>query len=144
MRDRPVDPREIRDPIKLVCRNCGAENPPKAYCCITCFKVLRPKAQQNVWQVAMKPSISITIFFALVVVFGLVMMKNWVDKIEGRVQMDLKTADYNISVVANKKKGFLGSMEKPDPYAEIDPAEGGQAAQPAAPPAEAPSAAPSN
>ncbi len=137
MQDRPVDPREIQSPIKLVCRNCGAVNTAKAYCCITCFKVLRPKPKLSFWQIAMKPSVSIAIFFTLMVVAGLFAMKKWIDKIEGRFRMEVKTADYNISVVAGKKKSLLGRGEKKaNEFTDIDAAESGQSSLPteAAPP----------
>jgi len=125
LEDRPVDPREYQSPTKLFCRSCGAVNPPKAYCCITCFKVLRPKQKLTFWQLAMKPSVSVVVFFAVLVVVGLFAMKKWIDKIEGRFHMDLKTADYNISVVAGKqKKGLVGAPQSNE-FTDIDAKESG-------------------
>jgi ribosomal protein L40E len=142
-KDRPVAPSEIASTRKLICHQCGAVNPPKAYCCLNCFKVLRPKADVPFWRVAMRPSISAVVILAACMLAGLVVMKRWIDKLEARVSMDLKTADYNISVVADKKrKGLLGSSDDAAAIEAIDAAESGKA--PAAPPAEAPAAAPAS
>ena len=135
MEERPVAPSEIQSPRKLVCRHCGAVNPPKAYCCITCFKILRPKAQTPLWQMAMRPSVSIIIVLILILIVGLVAMKRWIGAVEARVQMDLKSSDYHISVVADKKNRPADGVA-PGEAAAPETTDGDEA------PAEAPVAAP--
>ena len=124
--DERVLPRDIQGPIKLICHHCGAENPAKAYCCITCFKVLRPKANIPAWRLAMRPSVSLVLFFALIMLGGLYAMKRWIDAVEARVRMDLKTADYNISVVADKRRKGLIGHEKRNALPDMDAVENGQ------------------
>ena len=111
---------EYTGPKKLVCMKCGAINPPKAYCCITCFQILRPKVKVPLWQMALRPSVTVSVALVIILLVSLVATKRWVDAIEARVQMDLKTADYNISLVADKKK-----RQANDPFAAIEAAEQG-------------------
>lgn len=107
--DERVLPRDIQGPIKIICHYCGSENPVKAYCCLNCFKVLRPKTNIPLWRLAMRPSVSFILAFMVLVVGGFYVMKRWIDAVEARVSMNLKTADYNISVVADKRrKGLIG------------------------------------
>lgn len=138
MEDKPVPERDYQSITKLVCRSCGAVNPQKAYCCITCFKVLRPKPKMTFLQLAMKPSVSLVVVFAVIVILGLFAMKSWIDAIEGRFRMDVKTADYNISVVAGKQKRGALESKKPNEFNDIDAAESGHAAQTEAPQSPAP------
>lgn len=122
MKDRPVAPSDIQGPRKLICHHCGAVNTPKAYCCTTCFKILRPKAKTTLWQLAMRPSVSIILVLVLALLGGLLAMKRWIGAVEARVQMDLKSADYHISVVADKKRQGLSGGESDDASIADEPA----------------------
>ena len=134
MEDRPVHESEIRGPIKIVCNHCGASNPAKAYCCITCFKVLRPKAKTDFLQMAVRPSIALVLVFCVLVLTGLFAMKRWIDKLDARVQMDLKTSDYNISVTADKRSKTPAAADAvPSGEPDVNDVEAPSAPVPAAP-----------
>lgn len=86
------------------CIHCGAENPPTAYCCLRCFKVLKEKVKMPFWHFRLEPSmaslgIALAILIALVVV-----LKHWMENIDAQVTMNLKTAENSYSLVADKKR----------------------------------------
>ncbi len=86
------------------CPGCGASNPVRAYCCITCFKVLRAKVEVPFWKMQIHPSTSFTIFMLGVAAFLIYFVVMWMRDIEAQVTMNLNSGDYSLSVVADKRK----------------------------------------
>lgn len=99
-----------------VCHHCGVENPLKAYCCLSCFKVLRPKEKIPFWKIYVRPNASVLILVGLLAGIGIYTFKKWMDNIEAQVTMNFTSADYNLSVVADKKKKqkLFGMMDLKD------------------------------
>ena len=97
----------------LVCHHCNAENPLKAYCCLSCFKVLRPKQDVPFWKIYIRPSSSALVLVVLVAGLGIYTLKKWMDNLEAQVSMNFKSADYNLTFVADKKrkKKLFGSVD---------------------------------
>jgi ribosomal protein L40E len=88
----------------LSCLHCGAENPLKAYCCLSCFKVLRPKEKIPWYRMYIRPSTPFGFIVLLALLAGVVFFKHWIDNLEAQVTMNIKGDDYNVSVIADKKK----------------------------------------
>lgn len=97
-------PDSRKQPDTLRCNNCGAENPRKAYCCLHCYKVLRPKEDIPWYRVQIKPSFPVGVGLVLVSLLGIVMIKRWMEDIEAQITMNFKSAEYNVQVRANKRK----------------------------------------
>src|SRR5689334_16406121 len=97
-----------KGPVSLVCHNCGKENPPKAYCCLSCFKVLRPKEDIPWWRTYIRLSTPTMIGIFIVALGGIWFFKQWIEGIEAQVSMNVKTEEYNVSVTADKRKRQAG------------------------------------
>lgn len=113
-------------PKEIVCRSCGAENPPEAYCCLTCFKVLRPKEKVPFYRVQIKAGLPTLILIIVLVGAAIYSMKIWMENIEAQLSMNFTSADYNVSVVANKKKKhrFFSMSKDKDEEPAATPAPG--------------------
>jgi ribosomal protein L40E len=86
------------------CHQCGADNPPKAYCCLSCFKVLRPKAKVPWWRMYIRTSTPMAVTLLVIACAGLYVFKRWVDNVEAQVTMNFKGSEYKLSVSADKRK----------------------------------------
>lgn len=86
------------------CIHCGAENPPTAYCCLSCFKVLKSQPKTNFWRVRIEPTVTALAVIAAVTITLAVLLKHWMENIDAEVTMNLKTAENSYSITADKKK----------------------------------------
>lgn len=91
-------------PSDIKCPFCGASNPPKAYCCITCFKVMKKKIKVPFWRVQIHPSLPFSLFMLGVIAFLIYFFVLWMRDIEAQVNMSVSSGDYSITVTADKKK----------------------------------------
>ncbi len=88
----------------IECIHCGAENPPTAYCCLRCFKVMKEKIKTPFWRFRIEPSVaSLGVAFAILIVL-VVALKHWMENIDAQVTMNLKTAENSYSLVAEKNR----------------------------------------
>ena len=132
MGDRPVHPDDIRGPIKIVCNHCGAKNPVKAFCCITCFKVLRPKSKNPLGALNMGAGVKILIAIAVVALFVVIAVKSWIGKIEDRTQSDLRATEQG---PVEPVQPVDPALSDPAPVQPADAAAVAPVAPPASPPA---------
>ncbi|MFN0117949.1 MAG: hypothetical protein ACKVQC_06635 [Elusimicrobiota bacterium] len=94
-----VDPKQ-----EIICPHCGAKNPLRAYCCLSCFKVMFAKPKVPLWQLYVRPSMGFWLVFLLLIGGGIFYFKRWIEKIDAEITLNLKAADYSVSVVAEKNK----------------------------------------
>ncbi len=106
----------------LRCYHCGAENPPKAYCCLSCFKVLRPKEAIPWWRAYIRMSLPMTMLMLFFIGVGLYMFKRWMENIEAQVTMNFKGSDYNLTLTADKKKRKFQMNSSQNPSDDSTPA----------------------
>ncbi|MCB4756065.1 MAG: hypothetical protein LHV69_03380 [Elusimicrobia bacterium] len=87
-----------------ICPQCGTANPHHAYCCLNCFKVLREKPKVPFWKMEIR--LDLLIIVAVFVVFAgmALLFKQWLTNVEAEVTLNLTSAEYNVSVVADKRK----------------------------------------
>jgi ribosomal protein L40E len=86
------------------CIHCGAENPPTAYCCLSCFKILREKHKVPFWRMRIEPTWSALAIVTAVLIAVVVLLKHWMEDIDAQVTMNLQTAENSYSLMADKKK----------------------------------------
>src|ERR1044071_1217770 len=88
----------------VICPHCAAKNSRKAYCCLSCFKVMYPDQKLGFLRANVPPSISITIVLAALVIAGLYLANRWLASIEANMSLHIKTNDYSVAMSAEKKK----------------------------------------
>lgn len=91
-------------PTEIFCPHCAASNPPRAYCCLTCFRVMNPKIHVPFWRLYLRPSSTLLIGFFIVFAGLVVYVHQWLQMVEAEVTLNLRSIDYNVSVVADKKR----------------------------------------
>lgn len=99
-------------PTSLVCHNCRAKNPPKAYCCLSCFKVLRPKEKIPFWKIHVRPDGPMIVFLLVLGAVSIYTVRRWIQNIEAEISMNFRSAEYNLTVTADKRKkqSLLGKL----------------------------------
>lgn len=88
----------------IECLHCGAENPPTAYCCLRCFKIMKTKAKVPFWQVRFEPSVTALGIVASLLIVFVFLLKHWMENIDAQVTMNLQTAENSYSIIADKKR----------------------------------------
>lgn len=117
---RRYDITQSEDEIK--CPHCGKSNSRKAYCCIHCFKEMRPKIKLGFWDVYIRPRMSFYLVMFLMVGGFIVYIRGWIENVESEVTLNLTTADHMVSNSAEmaRRRSLLSVSEKsPIPSEEI-------------------------
>lgn len=97
--------RVLNDNFEFVfCPHCAAKNPKKAYVCLVCFKVMFPRVEQKWWKVKIPPSISFAVILSALVYSILFLGIRWLNTVEANMTLNVKTSNYNLNVIADKKK----------------------------------------
>ena len=85
------------------CPHCHRENPLTAFCCLHCFKLMRPKVKVPWYKVSLKASYPVGIALCALAIFGIYLIKCWMENLEAQVSMNFRTEDYSVSITADKK-----------------------------------------
>jgi len=93
-----------RTPLPLYCRHCGAENPPKAYVCLQCFKELKSKVKIPFWKMRIQLSYPVMGMVLLFFIILSALLRNWMQNINDQITKDLNTVDYTMSYLAQRKE----------------------------------------
>lgn len=87
----------------VFCPHCGSGNPSTAYCCLSCFKVMREK-KGSIWTVRFEPTWTALGIVGIIVLAIALGLKHWIQDIDAQVTMNLQTAENSYSLIAEKKK----------------------------------------
>ena len=95
----------------IICPHCAAKNSRKAYCCLSCFKVMYPHQKLGFLRANVPPSISIAVIAAALVFAALLLANRWLATIEANITFHIKTTDYSMAMSAEKKKNEKANKE---------------------------------
>jgi hypothetical protein len=88
----------------IYCPFCHASNPPTAYVCIKCFKVIGEYFKPPFWKMQISSFggtlVIIAVAFTAIVFF----LSQWLDSVEGEIDVKVRTNEYNVSVAAEKNE----------------------------------------
>jgi ribosomal protein L40E len=89
---------------QIPCYQCGADNPITAYCCLACFKVLRPKMKAPFWEIHI--STSPTAVLIIFLLFGVLVTSliKWMQSIDAQVTITLSDVDKNLAMAEERRK----------------------------------------
>jgi DNA-directed RNA polymerase subunit RPC12/RpoP len=88
----------------IICPHCRALNPPTAYVCIKCFKVIYEKYKVPFWKMNIS-SVAGTLVFSIAIFLSLIYLLNkWLESVEAEMTVKVQTAQYNVSVAAEKAR----------------------------------------
>lgn len=96
--------RKQKKPAFILCPHCRAENPPRAYCCITCFKVMYGKPKLSFWETRIPSSAFFLAVLFAITGSGYVVMQRWLKAMETQITIHMETEQYHLSFIANKKE----------------------------------------
>ena len=101
-----------------MCPHCGERNPHTAVACLHCYKDMRPP-QLPWWRRHFKIQWPIGALLVFVALFAIYKVKKLLDNMEAQISMNIRGEDYNVSVVADKKRKEVDidvdPVEKPVP-----------------------------
>jgi len=89
---------------EILCPHCGATNPPHAFCCVSCFKVIQEKQKTPLWKIPIRLNLPAIVVVAVVFGFIFMVTKKWLANVEAQITLNLSTTDYAVSVSADKRK----------------------------------------
>jgi len=89
---------------KTKCPFCGSENPLKAYCCINCYKVINTHYKVPIWKMQFKTGPAAVIIAVALMVTSVAMLHQWLAGVEANMTINVVTAEYNLSLQADKLK----------------------------------------
>ena len=110
---------------EVTCPHCHVENPKTAYRCLTCHEIMFPKVKPPFWNITIRPSVAWLVILVALLWASYAVMRNWLAAVEATLTLHVSTDEYNVSIVADKKKGttdvqseFKKESTPPDP---LDP-----------------------
>lgn len=96
-------PGQVKSFVDVRCPHCGEMNPSTAYCCLTCMKPMNPSKHVPLWKRRVRPSVAVVTISVVLVGAGFWVMKRWLATVEAQMTINVKTAEYNLSLVADKR-----------------------------------------
>jgi hypothetical protein len=110
---------------EVTCPHCHEENPKSAYRCLSCHEIMFPKTKPPLWNANIRPSVAFLIILVALLWAGYAIMKNWLAAVEANMTLHVRTDEYNVSIVADKKKGTTDVQsqikKEPAPPDPLDP-----------------------
>jgi hypothetical protein len=88
----------------VYCPFCRAANPHSAYVCIRCFKVINENYKPSFWKMQISSFSGTIIIFATAFTAIVFFLSQWLDSVEGEIDVKVRTNEYNVSVAAEKTK----------------------------------------
>jgi hypothetical protein len=104
MYDKYASLRSHARPKGIACPHCGTVNPIKAYCCLSCFKVIQEKQKVPFLAFHARPSMAVLGVVVFLTLVAATLLKAWLATVEAQMTINVKTAEYDLSVVADKKR----------------------------------------
>lgn len=91
------------EPEPIICKHCESPNPPTAYCCIHCFKVLKETVKIPLWRVEFHPGAG-AVVVVVIMTAGLVFaVQTWMETLNAEVSLHFASPDQSVSVLAKRK-----------------------------------------
>jgi len=90
----PVDDRQI------TCPHCLVKNPFKAYCCLSCFKVIKARELPPIWKRPWPVNRAVSLFCVLFCLCSVLTVHGWLNRVEG-----------HLSYIQEENQGYYQSTE---------------------------------
>ena len=78
---------EEEAPEHILCPHCLSKNPPRAYICLNCFKLINPKRKFPWWKQAFQGTRAVLLLVILFCLVSVITIRRWLFRVEDRLNL---------------------------------------------------------